>query len=641
MAIGTCSVPVRQSKISRADRLKITGVGKKKKRHAHRTETVPSESSLRIGHDGNTGKRFELAGIGALLILGVFFLATSWRKWPDPLIDFGRELYVPWRLSQGAVLYHDVAEQYGPLSQYLNSILFRCFGPGLMVLVWANLIIFVGIVATLYSLCRRAWGAFSAFVACAIFIAVFGFSQFGPTGNYNYATPYAHETTHGFFVCLLLTFALIAWITNPSIGRGFVAGLLFGLTAVLKPEFMLAGGVITIVAVVSGWRTIKRSLPRAIIAWMVAALLPTFAFAIFFATSLPWNAALADACHAWLSWVTRSPIASLSHNLVQMRFTGFDQPHSQFIQHAGATLLALSMVTAIAVSTRFINWSNRFWLPVILLAVVWGGTLAVSIFAIEWRGVGRCVLGLIGLYTLLRAVMTWRNDSQERSRSILRLLLATLACLLMARMALNGRLYQYGFVQAALASILIPAILIAEVPEWLRLARRGRVIVVVAILALIVPGVIILAAESKNTLRQKIVPIGEGVDRFYALPLQVDATGELVRNASVALQKAELGQTLLVLPEGIMINYLSRMRSPVADMFIPDPNQGFRANLEQNLPDWIVLISRDLREYGVERYGDATLMSWLNQHYTTAAHFGQSPLDYRERGAVILRRKLN
>jgi hypothetical protein len=49
----------------------------------------------------------------ALFALAIFFVATSWRKWPDPLIDFGRELYVPWRLSHGALLYHDVSEQYG------------------------------------------------------------------------------------------------------------------------------------------------------------------------------------------------------------------------------------------------------------------------------------------------------------------------------------------------------------------------------------------------------------------------------------------------------------------------------------------------------------------------------------------------
>ena len=90
--------------------------------------------------------------------LAGYFLATSWRKWPDPLVDFGRELYLPWRLANGAVLYRDVDDFYGPLSQYLNAGLFRWFGPGLMVLVTANLLVFAAIVVAIYFLFRRAWG---------------------------------------------------------------------------------------------------------------------------------------------------------------------------------------------------------------------------------------------------------------------------------------------------------------------------------------------------------------------------------------------------------------------------------------------------------------------------------------------------
>src|SRR5215831_10677178 len=56
--------------------------------------------------------------------LVIYFLAVSWRKWPDPLIDFGRELYLPWRLANGALLYRDADDYFGPLSQYLNAGLF-------------------------------------------------------------------------------------------------------------------------------------------------------------------------------------------------------------------------------------------------------------------------------------------------------------------------------------------------------------------------------------------------------------------------------------------------------------------------------------------------------------------------------------
>ncbi len=35
----------------------------------------------------------------------VVMAAWSWRTWPDVLVDYGRELYVPWRLAAGQTLY--------------------------------------------------------------------------------------------------------------------------------------------------------------------------------------------------------------------------------------------------------------------------------------------------------------------------------------------------------------------------------------------------------------------------------------------------------------------------------------------------------------------------------------------------------
>ena len=178
----------------------------------------------------------------------------SWRKWPDPLIDFGKELYVPWRLSQGALMYRDVDDYYGPLSQHINAAMFAMFGPGLLVLVICNLLIFAAIVITLYFLCRRAWGSFAALVSCAIFVSVFGFGQYVGIGNYNYATPYSHESTHGLLVCLLLVYAISRWLQSPTWAHAALwVGGLFGLTTVLKLEILFAAGLVCVAGIVIRW----------------------------------------------------------------------------------------------------------------------------------------------------------------------------------------------------------------------------------------------------------------------------------------------------------------------------------------------------------------------------------------------------
>ena len=59
-------------------------------------------------------------------------LTVTWRRWPDPLLDFGRDLYIPWMMNQGAALYRDIEHAYGPLTQHLNAALFRLFEPSVI-----------------------------------------------------------------------------------------------------------------------------------------------------------------------------------------------------------------------------------------------------------------------------------------------------------------------------------------------------------------------------------------------------------------------------------------------------------------------------------------------------------------------------
>src|SRR5687767_3427150 len=67
---------------------------------------------------GRFFERYAAAGPALLALLFVGLVAWSWRKWGDVFVDFGHEVYIPWQLSEGRVLYRDIAYFMGPLSQY-------------------------------------------------------------------------------------------------------------------------------------------------------------------------------------------------------------------------------------------------------------------------------------------------------------------------------------------------------------------------------------------------------------------------------------------------------------------------------------------------------------------------------------------
>lgn len=583
-----------------------------------------------------------------LMGLAAFFIATSWRKWSDPLLDFGDQLYSAWRLSQGAVLYRDVDLLYGPLSQYFNAGVFDLFGRGLIVLAIANLAIFAAISSSIYILFRRSWGVLAAWLSTLVFISVFGFSDFVDAGNYNYAAPYAHETIHGMLICLLLCFALFRWVESPTGARSFLAGLLFGVTVVLKPEFILASTVMTCLARLAYWKRHGLLKASALFYWATAALFPTALFSCYFSCFMPWDRAISASSRAWLNALD----SSLSSDPLQMRLLGLDQPWSRSMDQVVATLLACAVIFALAAAVVVAKRKLRGWLLLCgsaILAVTFGW---LACCVVNWIEIGRCLFGLTLIYFLVSLGSLLRKPKQtdpDFDVRVLRLLIAGLATALMARMFLNPRIYHYGYYQAALAATLVPAVMIGELPAWLGAEWRARSVAAVGTLAIVLPGIANLAKRSEHRLQLKTMAVASGRDRFYCLSAQKDPLGQIINALTDVLRQKGNGETLLVLPEGEFINYLAYLPNPLphASFYAGATSNGREAEivkeLSRNPPYWVVIISRDLIGYGIERYGEKPgsgeeILRCVEQNYKQVASIGGDPLDYRERGAILLRR---
>src|SRR5512132_1833678 len=101
-------------------------------------------------------------GLTLLVIAMIAMLVFSWRAWPDPLADFGREVYVPWQLAQGKVLYRDIAYFNGPLSPYINAMAFWLFGAHLNTLILLNVLVITITAILIWRLVRDVGSALAA-----------------------------------------------------------------------------------------------------------------------------------------------------------------------------------------------------------------------------------------------------------------------------------------------------------------------------------------------------------------------------------------------------------------------------------------------------------------------------------------------
>src|SRR5439155_76720 len=131
------------------------------------------------------------------------------------------------------------------------------------------------------------------------------------------------------------------------------------------------------------------------------------------------------------------------------------------------------------------------------------------------------------------------------------------ALTLLAKIFFNVHAYHYGFALAMPATLLVVVALVGWAPAAIT-ARGGcgALFRAVALACLLVAALTHLAVSGRR-FAAKIHRVGGGADALLA-----DARGPVVEAALGALaRQAAAGQSLAVLPEGVMLNYLSRRAS--------------------------------------------------------------------------------
>ena len=145
-----------------------------------------------------------------VVIAGLAFI-QSYQRWLDPIIDTGRDLYIPEQLGHGAKLYRDIRYQYPPLAPYLLAAATAVVGHSLASYTAIGLLQSLIIAAALWVIGRRTAGSIAGFVASLLFIALSfcGASTWGV----NFLFPYSYAATIGM---ALLMMSLALFVTERS-----------------------------------------------------------------------------------------------------------------------------------------------------------------------------------------------------------------------------------------------------------------------------------------------------------------------------------------------------------------------------------------------------------------------------------------
>jgi hypothetical protein len=153
-----------------------------------------------------------------------------------------------------------------------------------------------------------------------------------------------------------------------------------------------------------------------------------------------------------------------------------------------------------------------------------------------------------------------------------------------------------------------------------------------AMMIFLLAGLARLTIQSALFYKDKDFTLGSGSDRLVTYDPKLDnpksaPTGAAMATAATWIEThTALTNTLAVLPEGVMLNYLTRRDNPTSYVVFAYEvwaygEQNMLAAYEKHPPDYIILVQRDSSEYGVRYFGQQKgfgydVMQWVGRNYS-------------------------
>jgi hypothetical protein len=490
-------------------------------------------------------------------------------------------------------------------------------------------------------------------MTAATFLSVFAFKF----PNYNYITPYAYALTHGIALSLFSILAFYRYVKKQTTFWVVLIGLLIGTIFQTKLEVFFA----SIAAIGTGfiilWHVEQFPLRKII---KVSAILffsflfPMVVFTVYFSFFMPFQ----EAVLSILTQYRELFETAMTSNTLYLVATGRDAP----LFHLGR----ISLVTGWYALLFFLIWSvarqieriSSTYYRTIIMIVAAASVLFLLYFMnqVPWNWLDiripyafQVVVAVMGVFY---GITIWksRKNKGKALHGLPMLVFIIFAFVMVLKAMLRVRIVAYGFALTMPATLVVVAGLVYHIPRLV--AKNAQSTTFIRALSVILVAVFLVMEISVVSGGYLIrnYPIATDKERIITFDPVLNIEGPVFDATLKKINETiKPNENFLVIPEGILLNYLARheSRSPYTSFLLGDlvmhNEEKMVERLTRQLPDYVILLDRGVSEWGFKKFGVDTgtkISAWVIKNYVPVYFIGIIPFQGSQscNGVIIAKR---
>ncbi|OKH22644.1 ArnT family glycosyltransferase [Chroogloeocystis siderophila] len=544
--------------------------------------------------------------LGIVLVCFAAIAALSWGKLDGAVIDIGREVEIPARLLTGQVLYRDIVTYYGPLAYYVNALALFIFGHRLEVFYILGFLLSLTATVLVYQLAKTltnaSWAALCT--VCIMIYCILG------SGIFNFVVPYSYAAVYATVLCLM-AISCVHYYEQSSYKMKWLiaAAIACGLAGLSKQEYGVAAIAGVLAAInLSGVQKFKIKIHRSLLVILIASLWAFIPLALL-AQQASWEnihtslfpIAKADVLNRSQLFQT-SPIKTLQVWWLSLK-----------VFLTTSVVIVLAMVAAHwLVKSKSNSSQNIRNVTEFLISFTFASAGIIVLSKVILRSQFMAVAYPLGeLSWFIPVIAGWLLILFTKRHKFSQV--GLLGALLVFSLVLNSRWLFYINFYGLYATTVI--ILFFTLLYYL--AQKNRKIVWHYLLICLLIGA---SFKAGNLIRNYNYAVSSDYGTFYL----TDAKTARVFNQTIDVIDASGATSVLVLPEGNILNFLTATHSPSKELtFLPvalptaQDEENFLTRMRANPPELIVYVEREFTEWGYNTYADFNpiVARWIVDQY--------------------------